>query len=356
MKIMQAILPQDDGLLHQTGELMCRMGAGGGEPEWLKHSWWTLVPPGTDGPCLNVVFTVHPNQNLIHGFATLILDNVQYNLRGCRELSDDMTSISVGPLSQTVVEPFRRARLRLWETANSPIHFDLEVEHVTYPSQGRQEFQEPDLAFKSQWTSIIGPVSAKWGYINVGEKSYFVRDYVGIRYVEWGVRGWGGGYGVLLSMLAFIGDRIIRVVAVEREVGHVGSSIEGGDIVEKSGEIVPIVSQERELTFESDTRDITEAKTVFTDAKGRKGELIAKKRARALSLRGAWIGEGPYDYKGPYRIESDSYDLSDPEMSRKLSYQLKDQYYEYWLDGERGYGLMEYYISKKHPKYGAPTV
>ena len=66
----------DDALLHQTAELMCDMGIGGQEPEWLKHHWTILIPPRADGPMMDIAFTEHANQNLMHRFTNDVPEHI----------------------------------------------------------------------------------------------------------------------------------------------------------------------------------------------------------------------------------------------------------------------------------------
>lgn len=195
----------DDSLLHQTAELMCDMGIGGREPEWLKHHWTILVPPGTDAPMMDITFTVHPNQNLIHLQNLVVVDNVQYNLRGCREMDGDREerNIAIYPVSETITEPWRRRIWRRAETKDSPVSFYLEVESLAEPTVAhKEEWVEEGLALKHQWNRITQPVTVKYGWIDVGDRSWVVRNYFGWQGEEWGIRGWRAWLGFLCLILA----------------------------------------------------------------------------------------------------------------------------------------------------------
>ena len=67
-------------------------------------------------------------------------------------------------------------------------------------------------------------------------------------------------------------------------------------------------------------------------------------------MYGAWKGWYHGDYKGPYYCEHDIWDLSDQEFMKRVG-TFGDHVIECRMDGEVGYGIVEYGVTRGYPRY-----
>jgi hypothetical protein len=67
---------------------------------------------------------LHPNTNTMDGFASVVHDGVQRNVRLSRVLRPDFDSLEIGPLALDIVEPMHVHRLRLGPTPEG-LSFDV---------------------------------------------------------------------------------------------------------------------------------------------------------------------------------------------------------------------------------------
>lgn len=75
---------------------------------------------------------LHPNVNVIDGWATVAHDNRQTAVRASRALHPDYGDLSVGPLRYDIVEPMKKLRITAGENA-ADIEFDVTFEAQSPP-------------------------------------------------------------------------------------------------------------------------------------------------------------------------------------------------------------------------------
>jgi hypothetical protein len=116
------LTPYDDLPIHQVPTTLDQ--AATSDPRFFDRYWFIVyAEDGSVG--LAVGLGVYKNTGVVDGFASVVVDGVQHNLRASRALRSDL-SPWVGPINIDVVEGLKRFRLRADANENSPISFDLE--------------------------------------------------------------------------------------------------------------------------------------------------------------------------------------------------------------------------------------
>lgn len=129
---------------------------------------------------------LHPNMNVIDGFAGVARKGEQRVLRTSRALRPDAGDLRVGPLSVEIVEPMKTVRLRLTDN-EGPFTFDVTLTALAQPFlEARYQFRKHgalihDMLRYTQVCKANGIVSCDGECANVDQ-------WMAIRDHSWGVR------------------------------------------------------------------------------------------------------------------------------------------------------------------------
>jgi len=160
-------------------------------PHWNDGFYFTLGDQVT-GASLWVAIRLHPNTDVIDGFACVILDGKQHNMRWSRRLRPDNDDIAVGPLRLEIVAPL--SELHLTSSDNTyGITFDLTWKGLHEPhledrivrySGGRKVYDRTNY---DQACEVTGTIA-------VGDRTLAVTpvSWVGVRDHSWGMGRTGG--------------------------------------------------------------------------------------------------------------------------------------------------------------------
>lgn len=158
---------------------------------WNDGFYFTLGDEAT-GATLFSAIRLHPNTDVIDGFACVTVDQKQHNLRWSRRLRPRIDDISVGPLRLDIIEPLRTLRLRCDEN-DYGIAFDLEWRGLHEPyfedrivrySGGRKVY---DRSNYDQCCEVTGTITVAGQELTVSPKTW-----VGVRDHSWGHGRTGG--------------------------------------------------------------------------------------------------------------------------------------------------------------------
>ena len=181
--------PLDETLHHQLATTFDH--AGTSDPRFFDRYWFAIYDPDGSEPALNTGMCTYLNMNVVDGYASMIEDGKQYNVRLSSALrpslfTADPNVSETGPLRVTVIEPFRRLRLELRDN-ESGMAFDLEWTAVLAPHE-----EIPS------WSRLRGRVNQDYmrynqsgsvnGWIERNGKRREIRDWWGGRDHSWGVR------------------------------------------------------------------------------------------------------------------------------------------------------------------------
>lgn len=183
------LTPLDDTLRHVLPTTFDH--AGTSDPRFFDRYWFAVYDPAGSEPVLNTGMCSYLNMNVVDGYAAMIRDGRQHNLRLAGALRPALFELpsevaQVGPLRMTVREPFRRLRLEL-EPGEEGMGFDLEWTSVIPPHEELPNY-----------TRVRGRVTQDYrrynqsaridGWIQLEGERVEVRNWWGGRDHSWGVR------------------------------------------------------------------------------------------------------------------------------------------------------------------------
>ena len=134
--------PLDETLHHQLATTFDH--AGTSDPRFFDRYWFAIYDPEGSEPAINTGMCTYLNMNVVDGYASMIEDGKQYNVRVSDALrptifTADPNVARSGPLAMTVIEPFRRLRLEL-AANDSGIAFDMEWKATLAPHEEMPNF------------------------------------------------------------------------------------------------------------------------------------------------------------------------------------------------------------------------
>lgn len=181
--------PLDETLRHQLATTFDH--AGTSDPRFFDRYWFAIYDPAGSEPAINTGMCTYLNMNVVDGYASMIEDGKQHNVRVSGALrpwihTAEPGVTEVGPLRVTVLEPFRRLRLELADNP-SGLAYDLEWKAVLAPHE-----EIPS------WSRLRGRVNQDYmrynqsgsvdGWVERGGRRSEVRGWWGGRDHSWGVR------------------------------------------------------------------------------------------------------------------------------------------------------------------------
>jgi hypothetical protein len=273
-------------------------------------------------------------------------------VRGSRRLSDDADTLSVGPISYTVVEPFRRVRFDCQRNDEVPIAFHWEFEAIVPAhledrdrSRARSGYRlESDLLRYHQIGVASGWVEVEGERTTIADQHWFsTRDHSwGIRYdvgqAPTDIEPAGGlipGVSFRFSwspMLLERGDGSRYAIHHQhrelRAFGYEERRMEGS-IEQSDGRIERIAAIDSDLTFDPTNRRVLGGELRFTMEDGSPRPISV----RPLGDTGVHLGLGLYmgldgrhhgEWRAPIHLEGEYVaDCTDPDVARRI-HQIRD--------------------------------
>ena len=322
-------------------------GTAGLPPRFFDRFVFNLHPAAST-PSVIVGLRVYPGADVVDGFAIAVLPGEQRNLRFSTELSAT-DGTSAGPLSWQVLEPLQTWRLRL---APNPagLEFDLTWRART-----------PAWAGEVAVTNTDGPPSSfahlfqsgrYEGTLSLDGRPQNVDGWYGQRDRSRGVRSMSGGQGLHLWCQAQFPDRSVGFLLAESRQ-HELVLLEGA-VMHESGELDTIIAVRHDLRFD-DNLDLQDG-TVEVAAKS--GAVY---RLAADAADGGYMAGGGYDGRhgrplGRDHLEYDVYPLDGTVSPRTLGTALTDRLTAFTWDGEPGYGIFEFALTRSRSYTYQPTL
>ena len=359
--------PQDDLIGHQTPTTFDHVESS--DPAWMERLWYTghLVPEGS--VLFDLGLGYHPNRNVMDGFAGVTLGTTQYNLRLSRRLRPDPLTTRIGPLSIQVLEGLRRHRLRL-EPNESGIEFELEYHATLNPHEEAPHFRRR----KGRVTENLMRVQqfgAYAGWLQVAGQRFEVRPehWLGQRDHSWGIRAEMRTDETRPPLTYY--PPLFWTWTTAQFPGYglqwYFNERSPGDFIYLTGEQTTALGTPRDrglsvkgITHEVEWEDDPLGQTMksavfdleFRNADRRQVRLTALPSRFFLKggLYGGYRGWAAGDDRGEFYMESDCWDLTDPQV-RQSARTLSDHAIRV-TDGENvGYGIIEYGVAPGYPRY-----
>lgn len=359
----QGISALDDFPIHQTAETLSV--SGGGEPEWFEHDTTVMTPPGqVDRPYLLNWFQFHPNKGAVQAWVMVNDSKRQYNLVIRQPLGRDRGELRVGPLSFEIIEPLTKYRTKLQADPAYPFEYDFLLEARNAPKLfDKRVYEDDDSGFRVDHCHTDQALVCREGWIKYDGTTYNMARYQGYRDHCWGRRaGPNRERGFHIPLLAHFRHCSVSMWYEELTTGEPLYAV--GHLAMDSGESIDIESFEHDFELDPSTGNFTKHEWSLGDARGGTHRLSARVLynggyqrysevlAERLHHSGARADVTAVD--APLSMRLQSIDLTDDAVIRgEWRREQRQQYCEFVLDGEVGYGTCISYFSPHHVRYGA---
>lgn len=273
---------------------------------------------------------LYPNNNVMDGYAGVVSDGVQRNLRASRALLPDLTSLAVGPLRLEIAEPMRTQRLVL-EANPTGVEFDVRFTASAPPiveAQHRQYRYGRVLNDVRRYTQCAR-VS---GTVRVDGEEQQIEEIYGCRDHSWGIRSSMGPYTPIGGLgESDGGDRRAMRLWLPFELGDQWGFVqmhedESGRLLDLEGVVASeeqtheVVGVEHELHYVPGTSHFTGGAITLqlTGGAARRLQLEPtgpSTHPQGFGYRRGWLDEAqPGVYRGASHIEHDRFRVDDPAM------------------------------------------
>ncbi len=135
---------------------------------------------------------VHPNNNVMDGYAGVVRDGEQRSIRVSRELHPHYDTIEVGPLSIDILDPMRLQRIKLADNASGlAFAIDMEASAPLHIEHGHTHYRHGRLLNHLIRYTQLGKAT---GTVKVDGAPSDVSTWHGCRDHSWGIRSTMGPY------------------------------------------------------------------------------------------------------------------------------------------------------------------
>ncbi len=269
---------------------------------------------------------LHPNMNVIDGFAGIARGSEQRVLRTSRALRPNAGELAVGPLAIEVVEPMRKVLIRLAKN-DGPFHFELVLNALADP------FLEAPYQFRKHGALIhdmvrYTQVCSASGTVTCDGETAAVNNWMAIRDHSWGVRSGMGPptkHGGVARDEDEIDHRRFRIWCQLSVAGHSGffntHEDENGKPLDFEGRLdradgsqLKLVACKHRLRYAQGTRNVTGGEFSLCDVAGNWHDYRIEAAGTPADVQGLGYYGGWHDggSAGMYRgvgpvVETDRY-------------------------------------------------
>lgn len=316
--------PQDDLPFHQAPTPLHVPSTS--DPHYQDGYYFACYRPGAHVFC---GLRLHPNTNVLDGYAGIVTAGEQRDVRVARALLPRYSELAVGPLALEVLEPMRRQRLTLGDNPTG-LAFDL-----TFAASAPEfvETPRPQYRFGRLYNHVLRysqPCRAT-GHLRLDGARIDVEGWFGARDHSWGIRSTMGPHvalGGVGSGFTDVDERALRLwVPFEvggragffhthedaggRTLDFEGRIHEGPRVVELSGVRHELRYAEgtRRLVggaFDLRTRDRADQRYTFA-------VVCDPAHPQGFGYARGWCDGGqPGVYRGTEHLEHDRFRVDDP--------------------------------------------
>ena len=363
------INPFDDFLVHQNATPIDIPASS--DRHFNDGYWFGFY---TDGHYAFQGMRVHPNNNVIDGYAGMVVGGEQRAVRFSRALRPCANELSVGPLRIEVLEPLKTHCITLapndtgleWEVYMNAYGLWPEARHL----QDRHGVVLNDVL---RYTGVCQP--SGWASIDGGRVS--LDAWYGARDHSWGIRSTMGPRTALGSVLDEARDpRAIRIWIPFRcgeEFGflHTHEDAEGNVLdfegqIHKRDRVTVLAAIRHAFRYHPGSRRLAGGEYTLIDVGGGEHEYRFEVTCegvhpQAFGYNQGWSdGGNPGNWRGPEVQESSRFDVSDPRTSPFAEHLPRNR----WLgatefsarlegpDGTAGMAMVEHAIYGTYHPYG----
>jgi hypothetical protein len=286
--------------------------------------WFAFYRAGTYAFC---GLRLHPNSNVMDGYAGAVHAGTQRNVRFSRALRPRTNELAAGPLRIDVLEPLKRQRIVLAPN-DSGVEYDVEISvRALWPESRHLHHRHGVLLNDVLRYTGITRVS---GRLAIDGERIEVADWYGARDHSWGIRASMGPRSPLGGILPQAHDpRAIRIwipfeCGPERGFFHLHEDADGnvldfeGQILDEAGHEVELTGARHAFRYLDGSRRLSGGEFTLIDKRGRERDYSFEVVCEPVHPQGfgytyGWSdGGNPGVWRGPEVIESSRFDVTDP--------------------------------------------
>lgn len=325
---------------------------------WFDHTEMMLVSSNPDDPVIDSYFQAHPGIDMIHGYTIVLDQGRQHNVRAAREVSqEEMSSeieIQIGPILQTVIEPYKRWSFSLEKTEGSDISVEATCVATTFPRLWpcmSHPVEDHPAKFHTVQDVLLQLIEVESGTLRIGDRTWDLAGWQGFRDHCWGFRlpQAEGGPSAHTWLPAFFPSR--KLLLMKREDDEKNEMYSFCQIFPDDGEAREYEDVELEIVGGGAGELPKQVK--WQIGKGEDTHTLATGEIDPDSgtfIAGGWMGESEDEYYGPFKVEADIWDeetrveaVKRPGLKGMARYRVR-----YELDGEVGYGLLACFMTNDY--------
>lgn len=349
------------------------------------HSWtekiWSAIVRKDGALAIDFGLGRYHNRGILDGWAGVSRGATQWTVRGNRELRDDPTVTTVGPLTYEIIEPLRKVRYVLERNSVQPIAYDITFTAEMPPFfEDRHKQRERDGLRIGSDVIRYHQIGTPSGWVEIEGERIEVRpdEWTEYRDHSWGTRLDVGAHNPDIKPSADFGD--VKFGAGEFELiwspfmlrspdgakvaYHFYYQTRQGRIFYSSGyRNHPDGKQEKvarvrpELRFDDRTRRLLGGKVHFDMLQGGTHTVSVEVPGKS----GVHLGPGLYlgfdgkkhgSWKGPLEVDGEKFDNTLDVTTLKRIRQLRDCPIKVSEGDATGYGIMESIIHGANPELG----
>ena len=364
------LTPLDDYLVHQTTETVDRVVTS--DRNFYDRYYFNAHT--LDGRVFLVVaMGLYPNIGVIDGFATVMIDGkTQYAVRASRELGSDRLNTKVGPIGVEVVEGLRKMRVYC-EPNEHGISFDMTFEGATFPCEEPHFFRRVGNRVVMDYTRLTQ--NGRWtGTLTAAGNTYDVQpgEWWGARDHSWGIRPVGGGepqsapppggapagFFWVWTPVQFDQSAIMFTCSEDPDGSrwHAAAELLHAHDKNLPSEKLSVVSHDLKLI--PGTRTFDRGSVTMARRDGTLVKMTMEPRTTLYMAGAGYAYMGGWrhgQYHGPLAVEGETWDLTDPEVTKKLMGQTETvcDYTVEGIDGiGTGHGIIEFLLLGAYQPYG----
>lgn len=270
---------------------------------------------------------VHPNTNVMDGYAGVVHGGEQRSIRFSRALRPSYDDLEVGPFRLDIVEPMVRQRVRL-ESNETGLSFDVEITSRTFPF-----LETPHVHYRhgKLFNHVVrySQASRAAGSSTMDGETREV-DWHACRDHSWGIRSTMGPYTPVKGTEVELKDpRAIRIWIPFEVEGHTGffhmHEDRHGSVLDFEGRLdfddgrqVPLATVRHALRYQPGTRRLAGGSFTLVDHAGTEWPYEFETSCDPAHPQGfgytfGWSDGGHLGvYRGAYAQELDRFRVDDP--------------------------------------------
>lgn len=320
----------DEYLVHQTEKPLSEVASD--HPEWQDRFYFNIHDRKGEFAAITGL-GAFPNRKMMQAFLFAVYDGQHHAYLNVRPLAGDREIMETGSLSYSIIEPQKSWRLEVADEANK-IRGSLEF-HARCPLYqfGRIRWEDDGYLVANQMHYTQSGVYK--GSFTIGDRTF--TDVIGIRDRSWGIRDMRR-VPVWMWVSAQFPAFCISAWRWETPSGEVIH--EDGAVTYESGETKPITGIEHDLELHPGTKRPRTGRFRLRLAEGKELPLAADEIATI--------------FLGPM---TSRWSLNDAEAVKSADAAAFgfDQHCRFTLNGETGYGIVEYMMTGGSKRYGVPA-